>query len=220
MRMTRSFCLTALPLAMILTVGLPATAAQSGTKSPGSNSGKVLILYFAPGENSEVDVVSSASVTKRKGRSVGMVRALAEMIQENSGGDLAAIRTSVKYQADIERLIDYAADEQKRKARPPLVSSHDNLGAYDVVFIGYPIWWYDLPMVMYSFFERYDLAGKRIIPFSVHNGSRFSSTIEKIAELEPRARVSTDGFTVSIQQISSVEKDVSRWVAGLKLGNR
>lgn len=208
MRTNRSSILAALSLAMFLVLGFPASAAPAG---------KALILYFAPGENSEVDVVSSASVTTRKGRSVGMVRALAEMIQENTGADLVPIRTSVKYQASIDRLIDYAADEQKRNARPPLVSKHDDLGDYDVIFIGYPIWWYDLPMVMYSFFERYDLSGKRIIPFSVHNGSRFSSTIDTIARLEPRARVSTDGYTVSIQQINSVEKDVARWVAGLKL---
>lgn len=130
---------------------------------------------------------------------------------------MVSIKTSVKYPTDIDRLIDYAADEQKKNVRPQITSQHDDLKNYDVIFIGYPVWWYDLPMVMYSFFERYDLAGKQIIPFCVHNGSRFSSTIEKITALEPRAQVSRDGFTVSIQQINSVEKDVARWVARLKL---
>lgn len=220
MRTNRPFNLAAATLAMLLAASIAAAAASPEAKSPAAISGKILILYFAPGENSEVDVVSSASVTKREGRSVGMVRAVAEMIQEDTGGELASIRTSVRYPAKIDRLIDYAADEQKRNARPPLTSKHDALAAYDVIFIGYPIWWYDLPMVMYSFFDRYDLAGKRIIPFCVHNGSRFSSTIETIAKLEPKARIDTDGFTASIQEVGSADKDVARWIAGLKLGKR
>lgn len=217
MRSNNSFSIAAITVAMLLASGITATAVPTATIAPGKGTGKILILYFAPGENSETDVVSSASVTKRKGRSVGMVRALAEMIQENTGGDLVPIRTSVKYQSNIDRLIDYAADEQKKKARPPLISDHREIADYDVVFIGYPVWWYDLPMVMYSFFERYDLAGKRVIPFCVHNGSRFSSTIETISELEPRANVSADGFAVSIRQINSADTDVARWVTGLKL---
>lgn len=204
----------------MLLVFVITTAASVDKKPPVPQHKKALILYFAPGENSAVDVASSASVTNRKGRSVGMVRALAEMIQKNTGADLVSIRTSIKYQANIDRLIDFAADEQKRKARPPIISKHDDLGSYDVVFIGYPVWWYDLPMVMYSFFDKYDLAGKRIIPFCVHNGSRFSSTIATIAKLEPRAHVDTNGYSVSIQQIDSAatETAIARWVSELDLG--
>lgn len=60
----------------------------------------------------------------------------------------------------------------------------------------FPNWWADMPMVMYSFFEEYDFSGKTIIPFNVHNGSRFSGIIDMILELEPGAEVITDGFTV------------------------
>lgn len=211
--------LLALTCGLLLLTGLAAVAEQVGSKTSENASPKILILYFTPGENGGQDAVSSASVTKRNGRSVGMVRALAEMIQENAGGDLASINTSVKYPTDINKLIDYASDEQKRNSRPTITSTHANLKEYDVIFIGYPIWWYDLPMVMYSFFERYDLAGKRVIPFCVHNGSRFSSTIGRIAKAEPEAQVDDDGFTVSIQNIDSAGKDLARWVVGLKLKN-
>jgi len=198
--------LTAVTLALTTVAVIPASAAPA----------KAVIVYFTPGENSDVDVVSSASVTKHKGQSVGMVRAVANMIQDNTGADVQAIRTSVRYPGNIDKLINYAADEQKRKVRPFLTSQPDFSG-YDVIFIGYPIWWYDLPMVMYSFFDRYDFSGKRIIPFSVHNGSRFSSTVDTIKKLEPKAQVTTGGFTVSIQQVANADADVARWVRGLGL---
>ena len=72
-----------------------------------------------------------------------------------------------------------------------------------------------MPMVMYSFFEEYDFSGKTIIPFNVHNGSRFSSTIETIQGLEPNATVITDGFTVSERNVADAAKDVSNWLDGL-----
>lgn len=79
----------------------------------------------------------------------------------------------------------------------------------------FPNWWYDMPMVMYSFFEEYDFSGKTIIPFNVHNGSRFSSTISTIRELEPDASVVEDGFTVSERSVADAEEDVQAWLSGL-----
>ena len=72
-----------------------------------------------------------------------------------------------------------------------------------------------MPMVMYSFFEEYDFSGKTIIPFNVHNGSRFSGTIETIQELEPDAEVIRDGFTVSEQDVTDAADDVADWLVGL-----
>ena len=95
----------------------------------------------------------------------------------DAGGILFSIRTSVVYAADGGELIDYAAQEQEENARPELTTHIENLDGYDTIFIGYPNWWADLPMAVYSFFDEYDFSGKTIIPFNVHNGSRFSRTI-------------------------------------------
>ena len=84
-----------------------------------------------------------------------------------------------------------------------------------MVFVGYPTWWYDLPQVMYSFFDEYNFAGKTIIPFNSHNGSRFSGTIETITELEPDAKILTDGFTVSEQNVADAGDDIADWVRSL-----
>ena len=91
---------------------------------------------------------------------------------------------------------------------------------YDTAIIGYPRWWYALPLVMDSFFDEYDFSGKTLIPFDVHNGSRLSDTVETIQELEPDARVITDGFTISqstvAEETESVAEEVSSWLQGLR----
>lgn len=178
----------------------------------GESNGEIVIAYFTVAENSEVDVIASASVTTINGETKGRVRAVADMIQSETGGELFSILTSVEYPGDGGELIDFAAEEQDDNARPELTSHIESLDDYDTIFIGYPNWWYDMPMVMYSFFEEYDFSGKTIIPFNVHNGSRFSRTIETIQELEPDATVITDGFTVSERDVADTAGDVADWL--------
>lgn len=179
----------------------------------GSN---ILIAFFTAGENSDVDVVSSASVTTVDGEAKGRLRAVADMIQAQTGGTLFSIQTSVDYPGDGGALIDYAAEEQEEDARPELTSHIENPDDYDVIFVGYPTWWYDMPQALYSFFDEYDFSGKTIIPFNVHNGSRVSGTIETIQDLEPDAEVITDGFTVSERDVAGAAGDVADWLGGLK----
>lgn len=186
---------------------------ESGsTESDGNN---ILIAYFTAAENSGVDAIASASYTTIDGQAVGRIRAVADMIQENVGGDLFSIRTSIVYPTDGGELIDYAAQEQDENARPELTSHIENLDQYDTIFIGYPNWWADLPMAVYSFFDEYDFSGKTIVPFNVHNGSRFSRTIQTIEELEPDATVIEDGFTVSEQTVAEAAPDVAEWLENL-----
>ncbi len=179
------------------------------------NGGRILIAYFSAAENSGVDAVSSASYSMVNGEAVGRLSAVANMIQSETGGDLFSIRTSVVYPADGGELIEYAAQEQDEHARPELTSHIENLDQYDIVFIGFPTWWYDMPQVLYSFFDEYDFSGKTIIPFNVHNGSRFSGTIETIQELEPEATVMTDGFTVNERDVPDAAGDVADWLEGI-----
>lgn len=175
----------------------------------------VLIAYFAVAENSDVDAISSASVSNVNGETKGRMTALAEMIQEKTGGDLFSIKTSVKYPGDGAKLIEYAQTEQDDDIRPELTSHIDNFDDYNVVFVGYPTWWYDLPQIMYSFFDEYNFSGKTIIPFNSHNGSRFSGTIETIQELEPDATVVTDGFTVNEKDVPDAKSDIDTWLSGM-----
>ena len=178
-------------------------------------SGKILIAYFTAAENSGVDAVSSASYTTIGGTAVGRLRAVADMIQENTDGDLFSIQTAVVYPSDGGELIDYAAEEQDENARPELTSHIEDLDQYGTIFVGFPTWWYDMPQALYSFFDEYDFSGKTIIPFNAHNGSRFSGTIDTIKELEPDATVVEDGFTVSERDVAEASEDVAEWLNGL-----
>ncbi len=190
------------------------SAADTGSSAKEEGS-KILIAYFTAAENSGVDAIASASYTMIRDEAVGRVRAVADMIQARTGGELFSIQTSTVYPADGGALIDQAADEQNAEFRPELTSHIDNLDDYDVIFVGFPNWWYDMPMAMYSFFEEYDFTGKTIVPFNVHNGSRFSGTISTIQDLEPGAVVIEDGFTVSERNVEEAESDVQEWLAGL-----
>lgn len=174
---------------------------------------KPLIVYFSVKENCGVDATTSASETTVNGNTVGTIRALADKIQAGTGGDLFSIRTSVVYPTDRNELIEFASNEKEQNARPELVGQIENLDEYDTIFVGYPNWWYDIPMAMYSFFDQYDLSGKTVIPFNTHNGSRFSQTIQTIQGLEPGATVVTDGFTVN--ERDAADADVSVWLQQL-----
>jgi flavodoxin len=143
------------------------------------------------------------------------VRAIADDIAEYTGGDLFSIQTSVAYSGNISSLIDYAQDEQDEDARPELTTHIENLDQYDTIFIGYPTWWYDLPQVMYSFFDEYDFSGKTIVPFNSANGSRFSGTIGTIQQLEPDADVITEGLSVHQNNVSNAKSEVEKWLKGL-----
>lgn len=208
---------------VIMAVALILSLASCGGSGDVVNSGdvdldtegKTLVVYFTAAENSGVDAVSSASVVTVDGEAKGVSQAVAEMIADETGADIFSIRTSTVYPANMGELIDYADKEQDDDARPELTSRIENLDDYATVFIGFPIWWYNMPQVMYSFFDEYDFAGKTIIPFTVHNGSRLSGTPAKIAELEPDATVIADGFTVSMQNAANAAADVADWLRGL-----
>lgn len=85
-----------------------------------------------------------------------------------------------------------------------------------MVFVGYPVWWYQMPMPMYSFFDRYDFSGKTIIPFSSHGGSGWSGTIADIAGLEPEATM-VDGFSTSRSNVASSAEEIRNWLRDINI---
>lgn len=111
---------------------------ESSSQSTGdADNRRILIAYFTAAENSGVDAITSASYTMIDGEAVGRVRAVADMIQAQTGGDLFSIQTSTVYPADGGALIEQAAEEQNDDFRPELTSHIENLEDYDVIFVGY-----------------------------------------------------------------------------------
>ena len=128
--------------------------------------------------------------------------------------DLWRIETEHQYPLEHDALLDAAADEQDANARPVLVGTVENLEQYDRIFLGFPNWWYDLPMPLYSFLESYDLSGKEIMPFTVHGGSGFSGALNTIAELQPEALVYENGLSISRNAVTDCETQVDEWLGG------
>lgn len=192
-----------------------ATEAPVSTSENGTGGSNILVVYFAVAENSETDATSSASVVTLNDVTSGKVAVLANAIQQKTSADIFSIDTETVYPSNIMTLIDYAMDEQDDNARPAILNAIENIDQYDTVFVGYPLWWYDLPQVMYTFFDTYDLTGKTIIPFCTHNGSRFSGTIGTIEDLEPGAIVIRDGYTVSEWDVAEAPAAIEAWLTKL-----
>lgn len=99
------------------------------------------------------------------------------------------IRTVEAYPESYEETKERVQEEKENQARPQLVDTIDKFDSYDVIFVGYPIWWADLPMPMYTFLESYDFSDKTIIPFCTHEGSGSANTKETIQAEVPNAIV-------------------------------
>ena len=192
------------------------TAAPSGESTGAAQPadyGSILIAYFTADENTEADAVSSASVTEIGGEEVGRVRVVADMIAEETGGELFSIQTSVEYPEDGGALIDYAAEEQDQNARPELTTHIENLDDYDTIFIGYPIWWGIAAWPVSSFVEANDFTGKTVIPFCTSSSSGLGESGDLLEEL-----AGTGAWLEGQRFRSSVsEADVADWVNGLGL---
>ena len=146
---------------------------------------RTLVAYFShAGENYGVGNIAK-----------GNTEAVAELVAAKTGGDLFRIRTVKEYPQDYKGCTGQAKEEQRKKARPELSGPLPDIGDYDTVFLGYPNWWGDLPMAVYTFLEAMDFPGKTIVPFCTHEGSGLSSTAETIRRLCPGSKV-LDGFEV------------------------
>lgn len=193
---------------------------NGGTDVAETSGNHILIAYFSMPEDIDTDGIDAntgASVVIRDGEVLGNVQFLAQTIQETIGGDLFRIETTRQYPLEHDSLIEQAAEEQEENARPELVSHIDNVEQYDTILLGYPNWWGDMPQALYTFLEEHDFAGKTIIPFCPHGGSGFSRTESTIAELQPEARVSGDGLSISRNNVADSAKEVADWAEGLGL---
>ena len=109
-------------------------------------------------------------------------------------------------------LEDIAQKEQSEKFRPEIAGTVENIGQYDTIFFGFPNWYYEMPMIMYSFLDQYDLTGKTVVPFVTSGGSGFSDAISTIKDMEPDADVVTDGLSISRNVVQDSESDIIEWL--------
>ena len=143
----------------------------------------------------------------------GNTEAVAREIQAQTGADLFRIVPAEPYTDDYDELLDIAQEEQSSDARPAIAETVD-LSGYDTVFLGFPNWWGDMPMIMYTFLDEYDLSGKTIVPFNTSGGSGFSGSLDTIAEMEPDAEV-TEGISLGSGEAEDCEDEVAEWLANM-----
>ncbi|MFJ5478940.1 flavodoxin [Pectobacterium carotovorum] len=209
--------LIALRLFVLLAISVNCLSATAAQLQVGK---RILIVYFSQPEDvtlEGVDGVSGASVLQKNNERLGSTQYIAQIIQQQTGGELFRIETVTPYPVQHDPLLQYAEKEQKENVRPVMKAKVQNLKDYDTVFIGYPIWWYKMPMVLYSFLEQHDLQGKTIIPFTTHGGSRFSDSLREIARLQPNSQLITEGLAISRNDVTDDETitDVINWLGKL-----
>ena len=156
----------------------------------------ILVAYFSrTGEE-----YGLGNITK------GNTAIVAEIIANQTGGDLFEIKPVTSYPVDYEECKQIASREKATKTRLPFLDGVHNFEQYSLIFVGYPIWYGDAPQIIYSFLEYYDFSGKKIVPFCTHGGSGLSSTDQNIMLTCPNAKV-LQGFDI---RGATAQKDTSQ----------
>lgn len=156
-------------------------------------------------------------------------KAVAEMIQKNTGGTLVAIELENPYPQNYQATVAQVANENETGYLPPLKIKIDSIQKYDVVFVGFPTWGMKLPPPMKSFLKQYDLSGKTVVPFNTNGGYGIGSTFDTVKELCPESKV-LEGYTtrgglerdgqllmIKEEKAKQTEIQVKKWLQKLKM---
>ena len=175
----------------------------------------VLIAYFSRAQNAVMadgaDAVTSPSVSDP-----GNVQQLAGWIQEETGGGLFSIQVTDPYPRDWDACLERANQERGDNARPQLAEPQaEGLEQYNTVFLGYPNWWYGVPMALLSFLEQNDLSGKDVYLFCSHGTGGLARSVEQISEAAPEAVISQNIFDCYEEEAPASQEDIQAWVAEL-----
>ena len=172
------------------------------------SSSNILVAYFSrAGDNWSVGKIAK-----------GNTKCIAEIIAAKTGGKLFEIEPVKAYPDDYDECTRVAKKEKNQDARPAITSTVPNMQDFDKIFIGYPCWWSDAPMPVYTFLEAYDLSGKTIIPFTTHEGSGMSG-VRHISKVCPHSTIkeglAIQGETAQNNKVAS-EKAVDAWLTRLE----
>jgi len=171
--------------------------------------GKTLITYYSREGN---NYVNGRIVNLQ----VGNTEVAAEMIRKITGGELFRINTIKKYPEDYTETTKVAQQELRDNARPELSAYLENIDDYEVIILGYPNWWGTMPMPVFTFLEKYDFAGKTILPFCTHEGSGMGRSESDIKKLCPNSKV-LKGLAIHGGNVNNSEKDIDHWLKNINI---
>lgn len=183
--------------------------AKESSGVQGNLAGKrILIAYFSRAdENYRVGYIEK-----------GNTRILAEMLAEMTGGELFEIKTVKSYPKEYDTAIEEAKQEKESNQRPEIAGKLPNVQDYDMIFLGYPIWWGDLPMGVYTFLEKEDFTGKTIAPFCTHEGSGMAGTEVFVAEATKAKMLPGLALEGTVAQNSrdKAKEELSKWLQDIE----
>lgn len=184
--------------------------------------GKILIVYFSRYGNTDypedIDTDTSASVIVDQDQQYGTTEYMARIIQEELAADIQFIKTEQSYTIDFDELRKINHDELDSGYLPELVNSDLDIGKYDTIFVGYPIWAGSVPQAIQSFLAQYDLQGKTIIPFCTHDGYGAGSSYQDIQAVEPNATL-LEGLSIEASEVGNAKETVETWLETLGFDN-
>lgn len=169
-------------------LGAAVAATPAGAQDRGD--GRTLVAYLSRSGNTQV---------------------IAGQLQRRFGADLFEIRTAEPYPADYEAMVARAQRERDAEATPPLADGVAEIGRYETVFLGFPVWGMALPAPVRTFLVTHDLEGRTLVPFITHGGYGTGSAPETLAALAPRARIMTP-FVLEMDQERATMNAVSAWL--------
>ena len=185
-----------------------ASETKSETTQKSKKDTKILVAYFShAGENYQVGYIEK-----------GNTHIVADMIAEATGADEFEIKTVKPYPKTYKECTDIAKQELADNSRPELDGKVDDMSKYDTIFLGYPIWWSDMPMAVYTFLESYDFKDKTIIPFCTSAGDYMTGKEINIPQIAEGSSIK-DGIGIVGKRCQDdpegVKKDVNEWIKSL-----
>lgn len=201
---------------------LPATSEPAGPATQEhaaeSDDHHILIAYFTWAENTVVEDPSAVDVDATTSASVlmpGNAGKLADWIWQEVGGDLYSIRVTEPYSSNYDECLARASEELAGNARPELAARVENMNQYDTVFIGFPNWWYTIPMAVHTFLEEYDFSGKTIVPFVTYGTGGFARTLQDLEAALPDSVTILDAIGVYRPEVDESQPAVKQWLQEL-----
>lgn len=181
-------------------VTAPILSVRSASGAAEKKTGNVLIAYFSR---------------------TGNTREVANQIHQRVDGDIIEIRTLHPYPEEYRATTEQAKQEQETNFRPQLTTGVNNMDSYDVIFIGYPIWWATLPMAFFTFLEKYRFDGKTLIPFCTHEGSHLGRSVTDIKALCPSSTIleglALRGGNSGYVRTEPARRDVAEWLSTMHI---
>ncbi|MBQ8098956.1 MAG: flavodoxin [Bacteroidaceae bacterium] len=194
-------CLMLLAAMWMMTLSI---GAQNAKQTKVNQKNKTIVVYFShAGENYSVGHVK-----------VGNTKIVADYISELTGADQFEIVAQKSYDMPYAKLIEVAKEEARKGEKPALKEEWKKGDQYDTVFVGGPIWWGTFPQVMFTFFDKYNLNDKTIIPFTTHEGSGLGNAVSDLKEIYPKATFRTS-FAIYGHEVRGQKAKVEKWLRGL-----